>query len=80
MIWAELPAPISTNLTIQARSHGIHLAAGPRFGSAGLLERFLRLPFTQAPDRLEQAIAALAQLDPPPATTTRGRQVGHYVA
>ncbi len=61
-LWAELPAPFSTTLALRARDHGVHLAPGPRFGAAGLLERYLRLPFTQPPDRLEHAVSTLAAL------------------
>ena len=63
-VWAELPAPISTGLAVQAREHGLFLTPGPRFGAAGLLERFLRLPFSLAPDRLEAAVSILAALAP----------------
>ncbi len=66
VIWAELPQPISTSLALDARRHGVHLTPGPRFGAAHLLERFVRLPFTESPDRLERATATLAQLSPKP--------------
>ena len=38
---------------------GIRLAAGPRFGIGGAFERYLRVPFTLPPDKLEAAVLAL---------------------
>ena len=73
-VWARLPEPISTSLSIQAREHDLQLTPGPRFGAAGLLERYLRLPFTLAPEQLERAVSILAQLAPstrPTAAETR---------
>ncbi|MDA8282994.1 MAG: hypothetical protein M0Z42_06760 [Actinomycetota bacterium] len=79
VIWAELPQPISTSLAIEARRHGVHLAPGPRFGAAHLLERFVRLPFTEAPDRLERAIATLAELTPGAGAVTDEPEPVQYV-
>ncbi len=59
-LWLELDAPISTALTVVAAQHGIRLAAGPRFGPDGTLERYLRLPFTQPADLLDAAAGRLA--------------------
>ncbi len=73
-VWAQLPEPISTSLSIQARDHDLQLTPGPRFGAAGLLERYLRLPFTLPPEQLERAVSILAQLAPttsPTAAQTR---------
>jgi len=58
-IWCKLPAPISTALTVIAPEHGIRLAAGPRFGVGGAFERYLRVPFTLPPEKLETAVLAL---------------------
>ncbi|MGX5715937.1 MocR-like transcription factor YczR [Arthrobacter sp. MAHUQ-56] len=58
-VWCRLPAPISTALTVLAPDFGIRLAAGPRFGIGGAFERYLRLPFTLPPDKLEAAVLAL---------------------
>jgi DNA-binding transcriptional MocR family regulator len=70
-LWVELDAPVSTALTVVAGQHGIRLAAGPRFGPDGTLERYLRLPFTQPADLLDGAAARLAtaraQVDGTPA-------------
>jgi DNA-binding transcriptional MocR family regulator len=59
-LWVELDAAVSTALTVVAGRHGIRLAAGPRFGPDGTLERFLRLPFTKPPELLDAAPARLA--------------------
>jgi DNA-binding transcriptional MocR family regulator len=58
-VWCRLPAPISTALTVIAPEHGIRLAAGPRFGVGGAFERYLRVPFTLPPEKLETAVLAL---------------------
>ena len=60
-IWAELPGAISTSLAVRAAEHGLQITPGPRFGEAGLLERYVRLPFALAPEQLEQAVAILAR-------------------
>jgi DNA-binding transcriptional MocR family regulator len=57
--WCRLPAPISTALTVIAPDFGIRLAAGPRFGIGGAFERYLRVPFTLPPEKLETAVLAL---------------------
>ena len=58
-LWAELPAPASSRLVAAAARHGLRLAAGPRFGLDGALERFIRLPFTLPEARLDDAVRAL---------------------
>ena len=66
-LWAELDAPLSTPLSLLAPPAGVLLVPGSRFGVDGTLERFLRLPYAQPVDRLEQAVrriaGAYAQLD-----------------
>jgi DNA-binding transcriptional MocR family regulator len=59
-LWAELPAAVSTSLAATSERFGLRLAAGPRFGVDGAFERFLRLPFTLAPDDLAEAVDRLA--------------------
>ncbi len=59
-LWVDLGAPVSSALVSAAGRHDVALAAGPRFGVDGAFERFLRLPFTLAPERLEQAVQRLA--------------------
>ncbi|MBL8770828.1 MAG: PLP-dependent aminotransferase family protein [Phenylobacterium sp.] len=70
-LWAELPAPVSTSLAAASERFGVRLAAGPRFGVDGAFERFLRLPYTQAPevlaDVVERLASAYGRLRPAPA-------------
>lgn len=63
-VWAELPDPLSTSLSILAAEHGVALTPGPRFGAPGVLERYLRLPFALTPAQLEDAVATLARIAP----------------
>ena len=60
-IWARLPAPMSTALAAAAARLGVRIAAGPRFGVGGSLERFVRVPFTQHDDELIRGVELLAQ-------------------
>jgi DNA-binding transcriptional MocR family regulator len=57
--WVNLGSPVSSQLTLAARTEGLLLAAGPRFGLDGAFERFLRLPFSYSADETDRAIAAL---------------------
>jgi DNA-binding transcriptional MocR family regulator len=57
--WVNLGAPVSSQLTLAARSEGLLLAAGPRFGIDGAFERFLRMPFGYSPEETDRAISAL---------------------
>jgi DNA-binding transcriptional MocR family regulator len=59
-LWVELPSPTATSLSVRARERGVYFTPGPRFGAAGLLDRFLRLPFTLPPDQLRRAVEVLA--------------------
>lgn len=59
-LWVRLDAPMSTALADAGERHGLRLAAGPRFGLDGTLERFLRIPYTLAPDDLIEAVRRLA--------------------
>lgn len=60
-LWAELPGPVSSALAATSDRFGLRLAAGPRFGVDGAFDRFLRLPFTHAPQTLDEAVARLAR-------------------
>jgi DNA-binding transcriptional MocR family regulator len=75
-LWAELPAPLSTPLTLMAAQAGVILVPGSRFGVDGTLERFLRIPFALPVDRLDEAVRRLArvwtQLDDAATTTGLG--------
>ncbi len=59
-LWVELPSATATSLSVRARERGVHFTPGPRFGAAGLLDRYLRLPFTLPPDQLRRAVEVLA--------------------
>lgn len=60
-IWAELPHGVAASaLAARAVEHRVRVAAGPRFGTDGGFEQRLRLPFTQPPERLAEAVRRLA--------------------
>lgn len=59
-LWCELPLPLSSALTAASEEHGVLLAAGPSFAPEGGMERHLRLPFTAAPELLEEAVKRIA--------------------
>jgi DNA-binding transcriptional MocR family regulator len=79
-IWAELPAAISTSLAVRAAELGVQITPGPRFGQAGLLERYVRLPFALAPEQLERAVAILARAVPGARSSRPPEQPLTYVA
>lgn len=58
--WINLGSPISSQLTLAARTEGLLLAAGPRFGIDGAFERFLRVPFSYTAEETDRAVVALA--------------------
>jgi DNA-binding transcriptional MocR family regulator len=58
--WVNLGAPVSSQLTLAARTEGLQIAAGPRFGIDGAFERFLRIPFSYPAAETERAVDALA--------------------
>jgi len=58
--WINLGAPVSSQLAIAARSQGLQIAAGPRFGIDGAFERFIRVPFGQSLSEIERGVDALA--------------------
>ena len=57
--WVELPLPVSSALTLAARTRGLQLAAGPAFGSGGIFERFLRIPFSYSAEETCAAVRTL---------------------
>ena len=59
-LWARLDGPYSSDLEAAAERQRVRLAAGPRFGVDGTLERFIRLPYTLPADLLETAVARIA--------------------
>lgn len=78
-LWVELPSPTATSLSVRAREHGVHFTPGPRFGAAGLLDRYLRLPFTLPPDQLRRAVEVLASEAGEPAAGPRTTVEPAYV-
>lgn len=58
--WVDLGAPVSTELSLTARTHGLILPPGPRFATGGVLERRLRVPITFEPERATEAMSRLA--------------------
>jgi DNA-binding transcriptional MocR family regulator len=79
-LWVELPAPVATNLSVRAYERGVHVTPGPRFGAAGLLERFLRLPFTVPAEQLAVAVPVLAELAASSGTASVARGRDHHRA
>ncbi|MFL6091297.1 MAG: PLP-dependent aminotransferase family protein [Aeromicrobium sp.] len=59
-LWATFPTPVSTRLVASASQRGLLLTPGSRFFVQGGGERNLRLPYTQAPDVLTDAVGRLA--------------------
>jgi DNA-binding transcriptional MocR family regulator len=60
--WIELPKPLATVFAASAETIGIRIGAGPRFGSEGAFERYLRLPFTLEPAQMRLALERLKPL------------------
>ncbi|MCU1530248.1 MAG: hypothetical protein JWP75_4011 [Frondihabitans sp.] len=67
-MWVGLGAPLSSALALAARSHGVTITAGPRFGIDGAFERWIRIPIASPAAELTQGIEGLARawatLDP----------------
>jgi DNA-binding transcriptional MocR family regulator len=61
-LWCRLPSSSSTALAAAARSVGVVLTPGPRFGVDGTFESRLRLPFSRPLPELEAAVARIAPL------------------
>lgn len=57
--WINLGSAVSSQLTLAARTEGLLLAAGPRFGIDGAFERFLRIPFGYSAEETDRAVTAL---------------------
>ena len=61
-LWCELPDGIdATSVAVAAEDEGLLIAAGPRFALSGGLDRWVRLPYVQAPDVMTDAVARLAR-------------------
>jgi DNA-binding transcriptional MocR family regulator len=67
--WVGLPAPVSSQLTLAARPHGLLVTAGPRFGVDGAYERHLRLAITPRPELVRRGVEILAEVWPRAAST-----------
>ncbi|WP_291056265.1 PLP-dependent aminotransferase family protein [Herbiconiux sp.] len=57
--WVNLGAAVSSQLALAARSQGLLLTAGPRFGIDGAFERFIRIPINLPQGELERGVVAL---------------------
>ena len=60
VLWARMPAPSATRLASHALDLGVRLGPGPRFTLDGSADRWLRLPFTIAPERADALAATVA--------------------
>nr|WP_236656582.1 PLP-dependent aminotransferase family protein [Streptacidiphilus jiangxiensis] len=60
-LWVRNDAGLSGSaLATTAERHGVWIGSGPRFGVDGVLERFVRLPFSQPPEVSREAVRRLA--------------------
>jgi DNA-binding transcriptional MocR family regulator len=59
-LWLTFPRPVTTRLAAGASQHGLMVTPGARFFVQNGGERNLRLPYTQAPDVLTEAVDRLA--------------------
>ncbi|MGW2722983.1 MocR-like transcription factor YczR [Streptomyces sp. NPDC001492] len=59
-LWAHAGGRSAREIAALAERDGVRLAAGPRFGTDGHLEGFLRLPFAQPPEVLAEAVRRIA--------------------
>ncbi|GLW99747.1 PLP-dependent aminotransferase family protein [Microtetraspora sp. NBRC 16547] len=59
-LWVRLGAPVATPLADAAAARGVRIAPGPWFGVDGTLERYVRIPFTQPPEVLVDAVHRIA--------------------
>ena len=60
--WIELGGRSSTQLSIEAREHGIRVTPGPRFTHSGTHDGFLRLPHVLPVEHLQVAVSRLATI------------------
>lgn len=60
-MWVRLPAPVSSALCAAASRLGVELPPGPRFGVDGMLERFVRIPYTLPEPQLAAAVELTAR-------------------
>lgn len=55
-LWVDLGGRHSTRLCRESAKLGVRLAPGPRFGSPGVFERFVRLPFSAPEAVLQESV------------------------
>lgn len=60
-LWVRLDTGSAVTLAEAAACHGVRLAPGPWFGLEGTLEGYLRLPYTQPPQVLREAVIRIAE-------------------
>lgn len=61
VLWTNLGRPVASELALLARSEGVQIGAGPRFGMDGAFERFVRLPFCYPEPLIRRAVDGLAR-------------------
>lgn len=59
--WIDLGEPRSSALTAAARSRGLTITSGPRFGIDGAFERRIRIPLTYSDAQVDDGIAILCE-------------------
>ncbi|WP_042545195.1 MocR-like transcription factor YczR [Leucobacter komagatae] len=57
--WVDLGGRHATRLARAGAKHGVRLAPGPRFGSPGVFERFVRFPFSAPAADLRESVRRL---------------------
>ena len=60
-LWVGLGSPLSSALAAACQRRGVRITAGPKFGVDGAHERFLRVPFTAEPERIERGVEILRE-------------------
>jgi DNA-binding transcriptional MocR family regulator len=76
VLWCRLPEPRSSELVGAARSLGVLLNAGPRYGVDGAFESRLRIPFARPPEQLAAAVALVARAWHAPGSELPGQGSG----
>lgn len=60
-LWCRLPRPLATGVVGEAERRGVIVAPGPVFAVEGGLDHFVRVPWSQHPERLVRAAEVLAE-------------------
>ena len=60
-LWCRLPAPLATDLVIEAERRGVVIAPGPVFALEGGLDHFVRIPWSRPGHELVRAVEILAE-------------------